>query len=76
MKDIDFYRDDINEELKGVITIDNEDYAAELKIKKFQIEVRFFDSNNKMERDFQAFLNLNPPCFVVVGCFSGFSVWS
>lgn len=34
MKDIDFYRDDINEELKGVITIDNEDYAAELKIKK------------------------------------------
>ncbi|MEN4697009.1 hypothetical protein [Pantoea agglomerans] len=69
MKDIDFYRDDINEELKGVITIDNEDYAAELKIKKFQIEVRFFDSNNKMERDYSSLLELESAVFCSGGMF-------
>lgn len=69
MKDIDFYRDEINEERKGVITIDKEDFAAELKITKFHIEVRFFDFNNRMERDYSSLLKLETAVFCSGGMF-------
>jgi hypothetical protein len=47
MKEVELYRDIVNDYRKGSITIDNEDYAAELKITNTGIEIRFFDFNSK-----------------------------
>ncbi|MEN4927510.1 hypothetical protein ABEI22_00195 [Erwinia billingiae] len=63
MKGIDFYLDNVNENRKGLITIDNEDYAAELRITRSHIEVRFFDFSRKMKRDFSDLLSLETAVF-------------
>ena len=57
MRETEFFRNDVNENYKGLITIDNEKYAAELNVTKSNLEVRFFDFNNKLSRDFSS-LNL------------------
>ncbi|HHA1770876.1 TPA: hypothetical protein ACOEDU_004431 [Enterobacter ludwigii] len=72
MKEIELFRDDVNEHYKGSIKIDNEDYAAELNITKNHIEVRFFDFNNKMSRDYSSLLALETAVFNGGGLFFRF----
>lgn len=72
MKDIELFRVDVNEHFKGSIKIDNEDYAAELNITKNHIEVRFFDFNNRMSRDYSSLLSLETAVFNGGGLFFRF----
>ena len=54
MKENDFFRNDVNANYNGSITIDNKRYAAELNVIKRNLVVRFFDFNNKLSRDFSS----------------------
>lgn len=63
MKEVELYRDIVNDYRKGSITIDNEDYAAELKITNTGMEIRFFDFNSKMTRDFSSLITLETAVF-------------
>lgn len=72
MKEIDFFRDDVNEHHKGSIKIDDEDYAAEINITKNHIEVRFFDFNNKISRDYSSLHALGTAVFNSGGVFFRF----
>jgi hypothetical protein len=42
MKENDFFRNDVNANYNGSITIDNKKYAAELNVTKRNLVVRFF----------------------------------
>jgi hypothetical protein len=72
MRETDFFHNDVNENYKGLITIDNEKYAAELNVTKSNLEVRFFDFNNKLSRDFSSLNSLETAVFYSGGLFFRF----
>jgi hypothetical protein len=76
MKEVELYRDIVNDYRKGSITIDNEDYAAELKITNTGIEIRFFDFNSKMTRDFSSLIILETAVFYGDGLYFRLWEWS
>ncbi|WP_413740328.1 HEPN domain-containing protein [Sodalis sp. RH14] len=63
MDEINYYKDNISERLKGQVIIDDESYAAELFINVDEIKIRLFDFNSKINRTYIEMMSLHSLVF-------------
>ncbi|CAI2094187.1 Uncharacterised protein [Serratia fonticola] len=59
MEEVNYYKDNISEHVKGHVIIDEGNYCAELSINSDEIKIRIFDFNNRISLTYSEMVSLH-----------------